>query len=336
MRTASLLLTLLLAPTALAADLSGTKAHLLGRLDALSASTARLAQASDAYYTLAKGANFDYARLWKSNPAGVKAAVERTRAAWRDASPRYEQIEGFFAGQDPFDRLDLIIDAANPGTDGGVDHDVKLPNGTVLRRPGALFNLTEAALWSLDPRYTALKVNLGAKDGLGNALPDANVLKGGVDALHGVVGQLRQTARGWQPSTGYVFSTLTANVPTTQDFLEVWRASRFVTGGASKTQEFAAISRLNDLRDNIGSWQVIYAGVSPEVRRRNVALDTQVRGGLTELRAYVERLIDRERQRRFTPEQALLVQREAQDRATAIAGPLTQAAALLGVKVAGQ
>lgn len=213
---------------------------------------------------------------------------------------------------------------------------MKLPNGTVLRRPGALFNLTEAALWGLDPKYAALKVNLGAKDGLGNALPDANVLKGGVDALHGVVGQLRQTARGWQPSTGYVFSTLTTNVPTTQDFLEVWRASRFVTGGASKTQEFAAISRLNDLRDNIGSWQVIYAGVSPEVRRRNAALDTQVRGGLTELRAYVERLIARERQRRFTPEQALLVQREAQDRATAIAGPLTQAAALLGVRVAGQ
>lgn len=90
MRIASLLLTLLLAPPALAADLSGTKTYLLGRLDALGASTARLAQASDAYYTLVKGANFDYARLWQRNPAGAKAAVERVRAAWRDASPRYE------------------------------------------------------------------------------------------------------------------------------------------------------------------------------------------------------------------------------------------------------
>lgn len=336
MRTAPILLTLLLSSTALAADLSGTKTYLLGRLDALNTSTARLARASDAYYQLAKGANFDYARLWKTNPGGVKAAVEQTRAAWRDASPRYEQIEGFFAGQDPFDRLDLIIDAANPGTEGGVDHDVKLPNGTVLKRPGALFNLTESALWGLNPRYTALKVNLGARDGLGNALPDANVLKGGVDALHAVVGQLRQTARTWQPSTAYVFSTLTANVPTTQDFLEVWRGSRFVTGGASQSQEFAAISRLNDLRDNIGSWQVIYAGVSPQVRGKNAALDAQVQGGLKDLRTYVERLITREQRQRFTPEQALMLQQEAQDRATAIAGPLTQAAALLGVKVSGQ
>lgn len=118
----------------------------------------------------------------------MKAAVERTRAAWRDASPRYEQIEGFFAGQDPFDRLDLIIDAANPGVEGGVDHDVKLPDGMVLKRPGALFNLTESALWGLNSKYTALKVNLGAKDGLGNALPDANVLKGGADVLHGTIG----------------------------------------------------------------------------------------------------------------------------------------------------
>ncbi|GBF04693.1 hypothetical protein DAERI_020290 [Deinococcus aerius] len=46
MRTAPILLTLLLSSTALAADLSGTKTYLLGRLGALNASTARLARAA--------------------------------------------------------------------------------------------------------------------------------------------------------------------------------------------------------------------------------------------------------------------------------------------------
>lgn len=45
-RTAPILLTLRLAPPALAADLSGTKTSLLNRLDALNTSTARLARAA--------------------------------------------------------------------------------------------------------------------------------------------------------------------------------------------------------------------------------------------------------------------------------------------------
>ena len=328
----------LLATSAAASDLGGTKTYLTARLGELKATTAKLVVASDAYYQLAKSANFDYARLWKTKPDQVKAAVSKARAAWRDASPRYERIEGFFAGQEPFNRLDLITDAANPGSgaNGGVDHDVKLPSGKTLVKPGALFNLTEATLWGLNPAYTALKANLGGQDGLGNALPDANVLLGGARALDATIADFQQTARPWQPSASYVFNTLTANVPTTQDFLEVWRNSRFVTGGASKVQEFAAISRLNDLRDNIGSWQVIYAGVSPDVKVKDANLDAQVHAGLGDLRAYVEKLIDRERTRRFTPEQAESIQEEAQNRATAITGLLTQAAALLGVKVGEQ
>lgn len=319
-------------------DLSGTKTYMLTRLNALKASTASLVTASDAYYQMAKAANFDYAKLWKSNPTGVKAAIEKARAAWRDASPRYEQIEGFFAGQEPFTDLDLITDAANPGSvaNGGADNNVKLPSGKVLVRPGALFNLTEATLWNLNPAYTALKVDLGEPGGLGNALPDADVLMGGTRALDGFIGKFQATAKPWQPTSTYVFNTLTANLPTTQDFLEIWRNSRFVSGSRSKVQEFAAISRLNDLRDNISSWQAIYAGISPAVVGKNPALNTQITAGMTDLHRYVETLISREKTRHFTPEQARSVQDEAQNRATAVTGSVTQAAALLGIKVTGK
>lgn len=327
----------LFAGSAEAADLSSTKTYLTTHLTTLKASTTRLVAASEAYHRLAQDAGFDYARLWRTRPTQTKAAVLAARAAWRDASPRYEQIEGFFAGQEPFTRLDVITDAANPGNGAdGIDNDVKLPSGKVLKRPGALFNLTESTLWGLNPTYAPLKVNLGAADGLGNALPDADVLLGGARALDSVIGQLQATARPWQPTTAYVFSTLTANVPTTQDFLEVWRNSRFVSGQGSRLPEFAAISRLNDLRDNVSSWQVIYSGVSPEVRAKNAALDAQVQAGLVGLRAYAERLIAQERTRRFTPEQAASIQDEAQGRATAVTGAITQAAALLGVKVQGR
>ncbi len=331
--TAVLTLGLLSAGLAHAADLNATKAYMLTRLEALKASSAKLVAAGDAYYTLAKGANFNYAQLYKTRPAQTRAALDAARAAWKDASPRYEQIEGFFAGNAPFADHDAIIDAADPGTrgDNTVRFDVTLPNGRVLHSPGALFNLTEATLWGLNPSYSALEVNLGGP--IGNALPDANVLKGSVAALDRQIGLLLQVARGWQPSTPYVFTTLVSNVPTTRDFLDVWRESRFVQGQGSRVGEFAAISRLNDLRDNISSWQAIYGGVSPDVRGKNAALDAQVSAGFTDLRAYVQRLIDQEARRRFTPEQAQGITEEAQNRATALAGKLTQAAALLDVKV---
>ncbi|MGY2893349.1 imelysin family protein [Deinococcus sp. UYEF24] len=340
-----LALSLLLAPSSALAqkdqagvDLSGTKAYMLTRLSALKASTAKLVTASDSYYQMAKAVNFDYAKLWKSNPTGTKAAVEAARAAWRDASPRYEQIEGFFAGQEPFTDLDFITDAANPGpvAAGGSDNNVKLPSGKVLVRPGALFNLTESALWGLNPVYVSLKADLGAKDGLGNALPDADVVLGGAQALDAAIGKFQALAKPWQPNSTYVFNTLTANLPTTQDFLEIWRNSRFVSGSGSKVQEFAAISRLNDLRDNISSWQAIYAGVSPAVVGKNAALNTQIQSGMQGLHKYVETLIAREKTRHFTPEQAKSVQDEAQNRATAVTGSVTQAAALLGIKVSGK
>ena len=316
-----------------AADLGSTKSYMLTRLEALKASTGRFVQASDAYYTLAKSVKFDYAALWKTQPAQTRAALNAARAAWKDASPRYEQIEGFFAGMEPFSGIDVIIDAADPGTKGDntVLFDVKLPSGKVLRSPGALFNFTEAALWNLDPQYSALKVNLGAS--IGNALPNADVLKGGAQALDTQVGELLKLARGWQPSAPYVFTTLISNVPTTQDFLDIWKRSRFVQGSGSDVTEFAAISRLNDLRDNIGSWQAIYKGISPDVQAKDAALSAQVSRGLDDLHAYVARLIAQEQKRHFTPEQAEGIMGEAQNRATALTGKLTQAAALLNVKV---
>ena len=331
--TAVLALGLLAASSARAADLAPTKTYMLSRLEALKVSSSKLVAAGDAYYALAKGAGFDYAQLWKTRPDRTRAALDAVRAAWKDASPRYEQIEGFFAGNEPFTSYDTIIDAADPGTTGDntVKFDVRLPDGRVLHSPGALFNFTESALWDLNPNYRALKVNLGGQ--IGNALPDANVVKGGVAALDSQIAALLKVARGWQPSTPFVFTTLVSNLPTTGDFLDIWKNSRFVQGGGTKETEFAAISRLNDLRDNIGSWQAIYRGVSPDVKSKNAALDSQVTGGLTDLRAYVQRLIAQEQVRRFTPEQAEGIISEAQNRATALTGKLTQAAALLNVKV---
>ena len=69
---------------------------------------------------------------------------------------------------------------------------------------------------------------------------------------------------------------------------------------------------------------------------KNPALNAQIRSGMQGLHRYVETLVAHEKTRHFTPEQARSVQDEAQNRATAVTGSVTQAAALLGIKVNGR
>jgi small-conductance mechanosensitive channel len=94
-----------------------------------------------------------------------------------------------------------------------------------------------------------------------------------------------------------------------------------------------ATSRLSDLSDNILSWQKIYAGLSPAVKAVAPEQDTQITEDLAELQRYVSDLYKQESEqgKRFTPEEVDQLNAEGQNRATAIAGQISQIAAQLGI-----
>jgi hypothetical protein len=170
------------------------------------------------------------------------------------------------------------------------------------------------------------------KQGFGESLPDANVLKASTDALDKYANELRTAAAAWQPTESEAFSALVGNVPTVSDFFAVWKDSRFVSGAASTRRDFVVVSRLSDIVDNIGSWQVIYQDLSPSVRAVDQAQDKQITEGLNDLKTFVGDLYAQEQGgKRFNPEEADLLSAEAQNRATAISGQIAQVAAKLNV-----
>lgn len=338
MRLVTALLGLGLISPAAAADLSGVKTYLNGKLDTQLAGTRALSAAADRYYTLAKGTNFDYKALAK-NPQ-TRAALQAARAGWREASPAYEAIEGIVAGVEALSEFDVILDAGTSAADGGEDvvpFDLKLPNGKTLAKPGNLFGVNEGTLWGTVKAYSsgvAFDVDGNGKMDFGDGLPDANVLKAAAAELHRQSGELRKAANAWKPSREDVFGALVGNVPTVGPvFFEDWKSSPFVIGNQSVRTDFVVISRMADLVGNVSSWRAMYRGLSPDVKAKNAALDTQIQSGLNELALYVNKLVAREQTRRYTPEQAEGLQREAQNRATVITGRITQAAALLGVRI---
>jgi hypothetical protein len=323
------------------ADLAGIKTYLLDQAGELKVNTARLKEAGNQYYNLARTSDFDYAAMWQEKPDEVVKVIEEARAAWLAASPGYEQIEGIVAGVPTLAEYDVILDAGAAGSEdpeGAVPFDLTLPDGRVLPKPGNLFGITESTLWGTFPDYSITTVeadfNKNGKLDFGEALPEANVLKAGVDELDRYTAELLSKAQAWQPIESDAFTALVVMVPTMSEYFGSWKDSRFVLGDKSTQRDFVAISRLADIQDILGGLQVTYQGISPMVRAVDPDQDAQIEQGLTELKTFVAGVHTQEMDgKRFTPEEADLLGAEAQDRATAITGKITQVAGQLNVEI---
>ena len=323
-------------------ELTELKIYVETQAEKLHASITQLASASDRYFVLARNASFDYTALWATQSAEVLKVLSEARAAFLAANPQYEQMEGIVAGVPSLSQYDIILDAGTSAADSSEDavpFDLTLPNGKVLPKPGNLFEVTEATLWGTDPAYGIAGIhpdfNGNNQVDLGDALPDANVLKGTADTFEIYTGKLEEAARLWQPTDSEAFGALLANVPTFSDFMESWKNSRFVMKDASNERGFVATSRLSDLSDNILSWQKIYAGLSPAVETISPEQDAQISRDLENLQKYVSDLYAQESKqgKRFSPEEADMLNAEGQARATGIAGQIAQAAAKLGISI---
>lgn len=334
-------LVLIVVGTVQAQGVETVKGYLLERLAAQKSATGQLVMAAGRYFDAAKKAGFDYRKLTQAPAAGaVRAALEEARLAWIKASPLYESVEGIVAGVEALADFDLNLDAGASQAEGGdavVTFDLKLSDGRVLKRPGNAFGVVEGSLWGTEKAFSsgvAFDLDGDGKLGFGDRLPEAFVLKAAAEKLDALTAELITAAKGWKPTAQDVFGALAANVPTAAPvFLERWKTSRFVLGDRATRRDFNVISSLSDLVDNITSWQRLYEGVSPQVRAKDAPLDAQILEGLRELKAWTQRLLSQEKIRRFTPEQAELILKEGDDRATAITGKIVQAAALLGIRV---
>jgi hypothetical protein len=322
------------------AKLDAVKTYLLGKANDLVDGSKVLTENTDAYYELAKAANFDYAKLWADKPKETAAALDAAKKQWIVISPFYEQMEGIVAGVPSLSHYDAIIDASPSGEDdpeNAADFTVELPNGDKLEKPGALFNLLEMTLWGTEPKYVSdaqVDVDGDGTIGFGDGLPDANVVKGAADALASYAADLLKSANEWQPNESDAFTALVVMVPTMSEYFGSWKTSRFVEGDAATGKNFSVISRLSDIKDILSSLEVIYDGVSPMIEAKSPDQHAQINQGLTDLKSFVEDLYTQEQDgKRFKPEEADIFGTEAQDRAQTITGQITQAAALLDITI---
>ena len=321
------------------ADLGAIKSYLTDHSAALSKQTGALREQAEAYYELAKAADFDYGAMLESDREEVESILAAGQEAYRAANPAYEEMEGIVAGVPRLAQYDVDIDAGSDASDpeSAVSFSLELPNGRTLEQPGNFMFLTETSWFATNPDLLAKgapkDVDGDGQVGFGEGLPDANFLVAAMRAFDEMAGDLDADARAFEPTPSDAFTAITVMTPTMSEYFEAWKNSRFVAGGDT-TAEFAAASRLQDIADILEGIAFTYDEVEPLIGAEAPQQAGQTERELRQLRSYVESLLQRESGgKQYTAEQADTLGSQAQRRAEAIAGQVTQAAQRLGIEL---
>lgn len=324
-----------------AADLAGIKVYLQKYGDEyLKAGADQLKANVDQYYEAVKAANFDYQAAW-GNGETLRPLIINMRAAFNQSHTGYESVEGIVAGVPSLAAFDTILDAGSSGEDGGdnvADFSLTLPDGTELAQPGNFYHmLLEPMVYGTDKTYMKLMdidVDGNGSIEFGDALPDANRLKGAADGFVTYVDQTITAINGWEPTPADAFTAMVTMTPTMDEYFGNWKESRYVTGDTSTEVRFVAHSRLVDVSQILGSLRTIYSGVEPLVRSKDPAMAQQIDKNYADLSAFVDGLLQTEATgTHYPPDQAVVLGKQAQDQAQAITGQVTQAAAVLDIKL---
>jgi Imelysin len=322
------------------ADLEPVKDFLLAHTERLDAEAARLRAGAEEYYELAAATGFDYAELLAGRRARVAALVKQAQATFERANPAYEEMEGVVAGVPSLADFDVIIDAGSDKSDpeNAVPFSLKTPAGRTYEQPGNFNYLIETAAFGTDPRFAAKGVAPDLDgDGdvsFGEALPDADFYVTAAREFERTTGELDAAARAWAPTPQDAFTALVVMTPTMSEYFDAWKNSRYVAGEDASEKAFVAASRLQDIADILGGLGTVYASVRPSIAGVDRAQAAQTARELDALTAFAERLRDEEAGgRRFTADEAETLGAEAQLRAEAIAGQLSQAAGRLGIEL---
>jgi hypothetical protein len=320
------------------ANLAPIKHYLLEHTTKLKTDTATLRQEAEAYYAMAKEANFDYSKLLETRRADVQKFIKGAQQGFANANPAYEQMEGVVAGVPSLADYDVIIDAGGDASDpeNAVPFSIKTPDGRTFKQPGNFNYLIETSIFGTEPKFAAkgIKPDLDGdgKVEFGEAMPDANFYVATARDFETQANELDAASRKWTPTPQDAFTALVVMTPTMSEYFEAWKNSRFVAGDKATEKAFVVASRLQDIADILGGLDLVYASVKPQIASVSSAQAEQTGQSLKQLHDFAAKLRDEESGgRKFTADEAETLGSDAQGRAEAIAGQISQAAGKLKI-----
>jgi hypothetical protein len=326
--------------TAEGANLAAIKDYLLDHTERLVTDSGAVRQNAEAYHRLAKSTDFDYARLLDEHRDEVAMLVKQAQDGFAKANPSYEEMEGVVAGVPSLAEYDVIIDAGSDASDpeSAVPFDIETPAGRTFKQPGNFNFLIETAAFGTEPKFQAKGVEPDldgdGKVEFGESVPDADFYVAVARDFEKYAKELDAAAREWEPTPADALTALVVMTPTMSEYFEAWKNSRFIAGSKATETAFVAASRLQDIADILGGLVLVYDNVEPLIAKADKQQAQQTKESLSKLHAFAAELQEKEAGgRKYSAEEADTLGSQAQERAEAIAGQITQAAAKLNIEI---
>ncbi len=321
-----------------AKQLAAVKSYLTKHTAQLVENTAALRANAAEYDALAKSVDYDYAKLVASKGPEVAKLTKQGQELFAAANPAYEQMEGVVAGVPSLADYDVSIDAGSDGSDpeNAVPFSIKTADGRTFEQPGNFNYLVETTVFGTDAKFQAkgVKADLDGdgKVEFGESVPDARFYAATTRDFETTAKELDADAKAYEPTLQDAMTALVVMTPTMSEYFEAWKNSRFVAGTKSKEKAFVVASRLRDISDILGGLVVVYDQVEPSITKVDSAQAKQTGTDLVALRDFAAELKAAEDGgKKFTAQDADTLGGQAQDRAEAIAGQVSQAAGRLNI-----
>jgi hypothetical protein len=331
--------------TARAADGSGTgviKGYLVTQVTKMDAAAHDYVANAAAYDKIIESNGGDYNKAAINNGPELLSLAGRMQADYKNLHMNgYETVEGIAAGVKELVKYDIYFDSGVPSDEATTDNPsapihLKTASGeTIDDNNGNLFHyVIEQCLWGankdlvkrLNPEATAKLKGIVV-------LPRADVLVASSIDCAEKADQFLADSQAWDPTLDECVGALVWMTPTFNTYYDDLKDSLYNPSG-----KYISESRVLDMRGIMGSLQLVYNAIRPQLEVKDPALAAQLKSEYDGIMRHVDETDRRDKATRAAHSKLSEVEidelaEQAKHMSDQLAPQLQQAAAILGLKL---
>ena len=295
-----------------------------------------------AYNQIIEANGGDYNKAAIASGPELLSLVGKMQADYKNLHMNgYETVEGIAAGVRELVKYDIYFDSGVPSNEATTDNpsapiNLRTASGEVIdENNGNLFHyIIEQCLWGanknlvkkLSPEATAKLKGIVV-------LPRADVLVASSIDCGAKADQFLADCKAWNPTLDECVGALVWMTPTFNTYYDDLKDSLYNPSG-----KYVSESRVLDMRGIMGSLQLVYNAIRPELEAKDPALAAQLKSEYDGIMKHVDETDRRDKATRAAGKKLSQVEIEelaeqAKHMSDQLAPQLAQAAAILGLKL---
>ncbi len=331
--------------TAQAANDTGTdviKNYLVTQVTKMDAASHDYVANAAAYNKIIEANGGDYNKAAINNGPELLALVAKMQGDYKNLHMNgYETVEGIAAGVKELVKYDIYFDSGVPSNEATTDNpsapiDLKTASGeTIDNNNGNLFHyVIEQCLWGANKDLVKkLSPEASAKLHGIVVLPRADVLVASSIDCADKADQFLADSKAWQPTLDECVGALVWMTPTFNTYYDDLKDSLYNPSG-----KYVSESRVLDMRGIMGSLQLVYNAIRPQLEAKDPALAAQLKSEYDGIMRHVDETDRRDKAARAAGKKLSEVEidelaEQAKHMSDQLAPQLEQAATILGLKL---